>query len=67
MQIVFALYNTWSYPLMTWGYPSIFSKTAPLQYNFQVMLITTHKEANQLQNSYISLPTDTIPVATSHI
>ena len=31
------------------------------------MLITTYKEANQLQNSCISLPTATVPVATPHV
>ena len=31
------------------------------------MLITTYKEANQLQSSCISLPTATIPVVTPHV
>ena len=30
------------------------------------MLITTYKEANQLQSSCISLPTATVPVLTPH-
>ena len=58
------LYNTPSYPLTTQGYPSIFSKTMPLQWDFQAMLITTYKEANQLQHSCILLPTATVPVAS---
>ena len=64
---VFVLYNnTRPYPLMTRGYPSIF-KTIPVQYNSEAMLITTYKEANQLQHSCISLPTTTVPVVTSHV
>ena len=31
------------------------------------MIIATYKEANQLQNNCISLPTATIPVATPHV
>ena len=64
MQIAFALYSM--YPLTTRGYPNIIGKTMPLQYDFQAMLITTYKEANQLQNSCISLPKATVSVATSH-
>ena len=30
------------------------------------MLITTYKEANQLQSSFISLPTATVPVVIPH-
>ena len=31
------------------------------------MLITTYKEADQLQSSCISLPTATVPVVTPHV
>ena len=31
------------------------------------MLITTYKEANQLQSSCISLPTVTVPVVIPHV
>ena len=31
------------------------------------MLITTYKQANQLQSSCISLPTVTVPVVTPHV
>ena len=44
---------------MTQGYPSIFNITTPLQKDFQVTLITTYKETNQLKKSCISLPTNT--------
>ena len=67
MPIVFLLYNTRSYSLMTSGYSTILGKIMPLQYVFQAMLITTYKEANQQQNSYIILPTATINVPTSHV
>ena len=45
----------------------MFSMTTPLQQDFQVMLITTYKEANQLQSRCISLPTATVPVVTPHV
>ena len=44
---------------MTQGYPRIFNETTPLHKDFQVTLITTYKETNQLKNSCISLPTTT--------
>ena len=34
---------------------------------FQAILITTYKEANQLQHSCISLPIVIVPVITSHM
>ena len=41
--------------------------TMPLQWDYQAMLITTYKEANQLQSSCISLPTATVHVVTPHM
>ena len=67
MPIVYLLYNTRSYSLMTSGYSTILGKIMPLQYVFQAMLITTYKEANQQQNSCILFPTATINVPTSHV
>ena len=63
----YALYNTRSYPLTTREYPRMFSMIIPLQQDYQAMLITTYKEANQLQSSCISLPTATVPVVTPHV
>ena len=45
----------------------MFDMTMPLQYDYQVMLIKTYKEANQLQSSCISLPTATVPVVTPYM
>ena len=42
--IVFALYYTQPYQLVTEEYPSLFSKTMPLQQDFQVILIATYKK-----------------------
>ena len=44
MLIIFALYNTQPYPLVTQEYPSLFSKTMPVQQDFQALLITTYKK-----------------------
>ena len=50
MQIVFMLHNTQSYPLVTRGYPSIFSKTCIFNRTFKLCsLQLNNKEANQLQ------------------
>ena len=49
------------------GYPRIFGMTTPLQWDFQAMLITMHKEANRLQSCCISLPIATVPVDTPHM
>ena len=67
LEIVFALYNTRSCPLMTRRYPSIFGMNTPLHQDFRAILITTDKEADQLQNSCSSLPTVTVPVVTPHV
>ena len=63
----YVLYNTRSCPLTTRQYPRIFGWNTPFQQDFQVMLITPYKEANQLQSSCISLPTATVPVVTPHM
>ena len=63
----YELYYTRSYPLTTQEYPRMFCMTTPLQYDYQAILITTYKEANQLQSSCISLPTATVPVVTPHV
>ena len=52
---------------MTREYPRMFGMTTALQSNYQAILITTYKEANQLQSSCISLPTATVPVVTPHV
>ena len=63
----YALYNIQSYPLMTREYPRMFGMTTPLQWDYQAMLITTYKEANQLQSNCITLPTATVPVVIPHV
>ena len=45
----------------------MFGMTMPLQWDYQAILITTYKEANQLQSSCISLPTATVPAVMPHV
>ena len=52
---------------MTREYPRMFGMTTPLQWDYQAMLITTYKEANQLQSNCITLPTATVPVVIPHV
>ena len=63
----YVLYNIRSYPLTTREYPRMFGMTTPLQKDYQAMLNTTYKEANQLQSNCSSLPTATVPVVTPHV